>query len=196
MKPSTKRQIENGLRLGGGIGGFFIAAMLVGVTLDGLQSEAPGHPRMWPDGAIALSLLALAGVILVLTARVWVIYLAGCFLFAIPKVVIVIASGRDFYSPHGPFSRLEAAGLLAFFLASLFLMYRISMNHAPTMLDRSALTLYLVSFVPAASGHFSLLGGWQVIGLAALFVAWYLSRKKHRRHRSNDTRPAEQLDRH
>jgi hypothetical protein len=190
MKPSTKKQIKNGLRMGGGIGAFWIAAMLVGVTLDGFQSEAPGHLRFWPDGAIAGGLLALAAVILVLTARVWVIYLAGCFLLAIPKVLTVIVSGRDFYSPHGPFSRLEAAELLLFFLASLFLMYRISVNHAPNLFDRFALTLYLVSFVPSSSGHFSLVATWQIVGLTSLFVAWYLARKKRRRHPTNDIRTA------
>jgi hypothetical protein len=196
MKPSTKRQVKNGLRLGGGIGGFFIAAMLVGVTIDGLQSEAPEHLRFWPDGAIAGGLLALAVVILVLTARVWIIYIAGCLLFAIPKIVTVIVSGKDFYSPHGPFSRFEATEVLVFFLASLFLIYRISVNHAPAPFDRFAFTLYLASFVLAPSGHFSLFASWQIAGLAALFVAWYLSRKKHGRHRANDMRTAEQLDRH
>ncbi len=189
MKPSTKKQIKNGLRMGGGIGAFWIAAMLIGVTLDGLQSEAPGHLRLWPDGVIAGGLLALAAVILVLTARIWVIYLAGCFLFVIPRVVIVIVSGRDFYSPR-PFSRSEAAELFVFFLASLFLMYRISVNHAPNLFDRFALTLYLISFVPSSSGHFSLVATWQIVGLISLFVAWYLSRKKRRRHLTNDIRTA------
>ncbi|MGD0567522.1 MAG: hypothetical protein ABSA78_03880 [Candidatus Sulfotelmatobacter sp.] len=190
MKPSTKRQIKNGLRIGGGIGAFWIAAMLVGVTLDGLQ-DAPGHLRLWPDGAIAGGLLALAAAILVLTARIWIIYIAGCLLFAIPKVIAVIVSGKDFYSPHGPFSRLEAAELLVFCLASLFLIYRISANHAPTPFDRFAFTLYLASFVLAASGDFSPLATWQIVGLAALFVAWYLSRKKHRRHHIHATRMVE-----
>jgi hypothetical protein len=191
MKPSIKKQIKNGLRIGGGIGALWIAAMLIGVTLDGLQSEAPGHLRFWPDGAIAGGLLALAAVILVFTARIWIIYIAGCLLFAIPKIITVIVSGKDFYSPYSPFSRAEAATLLVFVLASLFLLYRISVNHVPTLFDRFAFTLYLASFVLAPRGHFSLVAPWQIVGLAALFVTWYLSRKKHRRLRTNDTRTVE-----
>jgi hypothetical protein len=181
MKPSTKRQIKNGLRIGGSLGALWIAAMLIGVSMEGLESVAPGHLRLWPDGAIAGGLLALGAVILVITARVWIIYIAGCLLFAIPKIVTVMVSGKDFYSPHDPFSRSEAAELLVFFLASLFLIYRISVNHVPTLFDRFAFTLYLASFVLAPSGHFSLVSSWQIVGLAALLVAWHLSRKKHRK---------------
>jgi hypothetical protein len=187
MKPRIKSQIKNGLRIGGGMGAFLIAAMLAGVALDGLRSQASGHLRLWPDGAIAGGLLALAAVILALTARVWIIYIAGCLLIAIPKIVTVIVSGKDFYSPHSPFSRLEAAELLVFFIASLFLIYRISVNHVPTVFDRFAFTLYLASFVLAPSGHFSLVALWQIIGLAALFVAWYLSRNRHRKHRTTSS---------
>jgi hypothetical protein len=185
VKPSTKKQIKSGLRLGGGMGASLIAAMLIGISVDGLQSAAPRHLQLWPDAAVAGGLFALATVILMLTSRVWVIYLAGCLLFAIPKCVIVIMSGRDFYSPHGPFSRLEAAELLLFFVVSLFLMYRMLASHIPTILDRLAITLYLVSFVFGLNGHFSRDLPWQVVGLAGLSVAWWLSYKKHRRHHAS-----------
>lgn len=168
--------------MGGGIGAFWIAAMLIGISMEGLQSVAPGHLRLWPDVVGAGGLIALAVGIMMLTARIWVLYLAGCLLVAIPKCLIVIASGRDFYSPHGPFSRLEAAEIALFSLGSLFLMYRILANHVPTMLDRMMFTFYVVSFAFALSGHFSIVAPWQIVGLAALFVAWLLSRKKHRRH--------------
>jgi hypothetical protein len=181
MKPSTKKQIKNGLRVGGGIAAFWIAAMLIGISMEGLQSAAPGHLRLWPDAVVAGGLIALASAIMMLTARIWVLYLAGCLLVAIPKCLIAIASGRDFYSPHGPFSRLEAAEIAMFSLGSLFLMYRIVANHVPTMLDRTAFTLYVVCFAFGLSGHFSIISPWQIVGLAALFVAWWISRKKHAR---------------
>jgi hypothetical protein len=191
MKPSTKKQIKNGLRIGGGIGAFWIAAMLIGVTLDGLQSEAPGHLQFWPDVAIAGGLLLLAAVILLLTARAWVLYVAGCLLFAIPKIVIVLASGKDFYTPHGLFSRWEAVELLFFALASLFLMYRMLANHIPTMFDRLALTLYVIALAFSLSRHSSFAPVWSVIALTALFVAWYLSHKKHKRRITNSLGTAE-----
>jgi hypothetical protein len=189
MKPSTRKQIKNGLRLGGSMGAFLIAIMLMGIGVDRLQSGPPGQLRFWPDGAVDGGLIGLALLILVSTARVWVIYLAGCFLFAIPKVLVVIVSRRDFYSP-GPFSRLEATELLFFFLASLFLIYRITANRVPTIFDRLAITLYLIVFAYSLSGRFSIVSAGPIIGLAALLVAWYLSRKKHRRHRAASVRTA------
>jgi hypothetical protein len=86
---------------------------------------------------------------------------------------------------------LEAVELLLFFLACLFLMYRISVNHTPTLFDRFALTLYLVSFVSAPGGRFTLVATWQIVGLTSLFVAWYMSRRKSRRHRTSDIRTVE-----
>jgi hypothetical protein len=191
MKPSIKRQIRNGLRVGGGIGAFWIAAMLIGVSMEGLQSVAPGHVRLWPDVAVAGGLIVLAAGIMMLTARIWVLYLAGCLLVAIPKCLIVITSGRDFYSPHDPFSRLEAAEIALFSIGSLLLMYRILANHVPTMLDRMAFTLYVVSFAFELSGHFSIAAPWQIVALAALFVAWWFSRKKHKRHPARGISTAE-----
>lgn len=189
MKPNTKKQIKSGLRLGGSMGAFLIAIMLMGIGVDRLQSGPPGQLRFWPDGAVDGGLVGLALLILVSTARVWVIYLAGCLLFAIPKALVVIVSGTDFYSPH-PFSRGEATELLFFSLASLFLIYRITANRLPTMFDRLAITLYLIAFAYSSSGHFSIVSVGPIIGLAALLVAWYLSRKKHRRPRADSVRAA------
>jgi len=183
MKASTKTQIKNGLRVGGRLGLFFIAAMILGVAIDGLQAGA-GHLKPWPDGAIAASLIALATVIVLLTARVWILYIAGCLLFAIPKCLILIASGKNFYSSHEPFSRLAAAELGLFFLVSLFLIYRVTVNHAPMAIDRVAFTFFTFSLVFGLSQReFALVAVWQGAGLAALCLAWLLSGRKHGGHR-------------
>jgi len=179
MKPSTKKQIKNGLRIGGGIGLFWVAAMLLGVAVDGLRA-APDHLRLWPDGAIAAGLIALATVILLLTARVWILYIAGCLLFAIPKCLVVMGSGKGFYSPLAPFSRLEAAELGLFSLVSLFLIYRVTVNHAPTVADRIAFTFFTFSLVFGLSRQdFAFVAIWQVAGVAVLCLAWLLSRRQH-----------------
>jgi len=181
MKPSTRRQIRNGLRIAGGMGLFLIAAMILGVAIDGLQAGA-GHLRLWPNGAIALGLIVLVTAILVLSARVWILYIAGCLLFALPKCFIVIASGRDFYSPHAPFSRLVAAELGLFSLVSLFLIYRVTQNHAPGIVDRMAFTFFTLALVFAFSRQeFAVIAIWQVAGVVALCLAWLLSRRKHGR---------------
>ncbi len=178
MRPSTKTQITNGLRIGGGIGAFFIAAMLLGVATDGLRAGS-GHLRPWPDGVIASSLMALAAGILVLTARVWILYIAGCLLFAIPKCLMVVASGKAFYSRQ-PFSRWEAIDLALFSTLSLFLIYRVIKNHTPAIVDRLAFTFFALSFVFGLSRQdFALVLIWQLAAVAALSLAWFLSHKKH-----------------
>jgi hypothetical protein len=183
MESSTKKQIKNGLRVGGQLGLFLIAAMILGIAIEGLQAGA-GHLKPWPDGAIAAGLIALAAAILLLTARVWILYIAGCLLFAIPKCLIVIASGRNFYYPHEPFSRMEAAELGLFSLVSLFLIYRVMVNHTPAVVDRMAFTFFVFSLVFGLSQQdFALVAIWQVAGLAGLCLAWLLSRKKHGGHR-------------
>jgi len=185
MKTSTNQQIKNGLRIGGGIGSFWVAAMLLGIAVDGLRAGAPDRLRLWPDGAIAAGLIALATVILLLTARVWILYIAGCLLFAFWKFLIVIASGRNFYSPHEPFSRLEAADLALFSLISLFLIYRVVQSHTPTAIDRWAFTLFTFCLVFGLSRqNVALMAIWQLLGLAALCVAWFLARRKHSKHRA------------
>ena len=190
MKPSTTNQIRSGLRLGGGIGAFFIAAMLMGIAMDGLDSVTPGGFRFWPDGAIAAGLIGLAVVIMIFTARVWVLYIAGCLLFAIPKCLVVIVSGMDFNS-H-PFSRLVASELLLFALASVFLFYRVLRSHCPTLVDRLALTFWVFCFVFGLSRQNpAFVASWQMAGLASLCLAFWLARKKHRRHSLSPARAPE-----
>ncbi len=163
------------------MGAFFIAAMLLGIATDGLRAGS-GHLRLWPDGAIAGSLIVLATVILVLTARIWILYIVGCLLVAIPKCLMVVGSGRDFYTPHQPFSRWEAIDLALFFTLSLFLIYRVIKNHTPAMVDRLAFTFFALSFVFGLSRQdFALVLIWQLVAVAALSLALLLSHKKHQR---------------
>jgi hypothetical protein len=99
--------------------------------------------------------------------------------------LIVIASGRDFYSPHTPFSRLEAAELGLFSLVSLFLIYRITENHAPAVVDRIAFTFFALSFVFGLSQRdFAFAAIWQVAGVAVLALVWLLSHRKRGGHRT------------
>ena len=185
MKPSTKVHIKNGLRLGGSLGLFFIAVMILGIALDGLRAGGSGHIQTWPDATVAVALIALASLILVLTARVWILYIAGCLLFLLPKCLIILANREKPYSPHVPFSRMEAVELGVFSLVSLFLIYRMTENHKPAVVDRFAFTFFTLSFVVGLSAQdFVLVAIWQVVGLAALCVAWWMSRRKHDKHRA------------
>jgi hypothetical protein len=178
MKPTTKKQIKNGLRLGGGMALFLIAAMMISVAVEGFQDIAPGHLRLWPDVAIATGLIGVAAVIMALTARIWILYIAGCLLFAIPKFLIVAVSARSLYS-HERFSSLEAAELALFSLVSLFLIYRVTVSHRPGAVDRLAFAFFLLALVLGLSERsFAVVATWQVAGVVALWLAWFLSRKK------------------
>lgn len=182
MKTTTTRQINNGLRLGGGLGLFFVAAVTIGVTVSGLNDVASGHLRFWPDVAIATGLIGVAMVILIFTARIWILYIAGCLLVAIPKLLIVAVTGKSLYS-HEPFSGLQAAELALFSLLSLYLIYRVTVIHKPSPIDRLAFTFFLLALVFGLSRQgFAIVAVWQVAGVAALWLAWFMSRKKrHRR---------------
>jgi hypothetical protein len=183
MRQTTKNQIKTGLRLGGSLGLFFIAVMILGIALDGLHASS-WHLRPWPDAAIVSGLIASASLILVFTARVWILYIAGCLLFVLPKCLIIVANGRSFYSPHEPFSRLVAIELGVFSLVSLFLIYRVTQNRTLAVVDRFAFTFFTLSLVLALGAQDLLLVAiWQVAGLAALCGAWLFSRRKHGRHR-------------
>jgi len=184
MNPTTEKQIKNGLRIGGGIGALFIAAMMIGIAVEGLQNIAPGHLRLWPDAIIASGLIGLAAVIMAFTARVWILYIGGCLLFAIPKLLIVAIGGRSSYSPHEPFSRFQAVELALSSLVALFLIYRLTTSHRPVVLDRFAFSFFFFALVMGLSLHnSSVIYIWQTAAVAALCLAWLLSRKKpqHRR---------------
>ena len=181
MKPRTKKQIESGLRIGCSLAGFFIAVMLFGLSLERFRGD-PTHLRFWPDGAVAASTILVAVFIILFTARVWILYLAGCLLFAIPKLLITIASGHNFYAPHEPFSRSGAAELLLFSVASLFLLFRMTQNHTPVIADRFAFTFFTFCFVFGLSRqNAATVAFWHVLALATLTLTWFLARKKHRR---------------
>ncbi|HET9405701.1 MAG TPA: hypothetical protein VFO39_00540 [Candidatus Sulfotelmatobacter sp.] len=164
------------------LGAFFVAAMLIGIAMDGLSAADPSHLRFWPDVVIATILVASALAIMVLTARVWILYIAGCLLFAIPKCLIIIATGRNLYFPLGPFSRLEAAEITLYSLVSLFLIYRVTKTQKPAVIDRVASTAFATCFVFGLTRqNLAFLGLWQALGLAALGIAWLLASRKHSR---------------
>ncbi len=182
MKPSTTKQIRTGLWLGVSLGLFLIAIMLAGVSVDTLF-PTPRQAPIFKSAIIAWILLIVAATIMVFTARVWVLYIAGCLLFAIPKSLIMLASGSDFCAPHQPISRVEIAQLLAFSIVSLFLIYRTVEKHRPTLLDRIAMTFYFFLFIAASARNEPFWLALPLVGLPLLLVVSLLSRRKHDKYR-------------
>jgi hypothetical protein len=177
MTRPVKEQVKTGLRLAGGVVLFVLSVLLLAYGLDAVWLAAPSGHVAW--GAwIGLGELLVAAMLIPLTVHLWLQFFAGCVGFAFLKSVVVIFAGKDWYSPHVPFSRLEATEMTIFFGATLALIIRFA-KERPTPLDGIAITVYLLFFLGYRSDpHFSFLqaGG----GLTALFLAWCVSRWKSR----------------
>ncbi len=169
MEKTTKQQIRSGLRLGAGAGGFLIAAILIGNGGDRIIAATASHQVAWAGWAE----LALAAVILLLTAHVWFLLLGGYMLFGAIKGLFLFATGS--FPSHGFSTRLEPLGIAVYGVVTLALLYRFAQS-APTVLDRVALTVFLFCFVIPWTGPSSALSWSQMIGLGVLLASWGISR--------------------
>jgi hypothetical protein len=183
LERTKRQQIKRGIRLGIGAGTFLIAIMFLRSGLERVVwSATPPHQALPdPKGWIEL---AVAGVLLLLTADIWLLLLAGYALFGFGKGVLVLIMGRDIYAPHALFSRAEAAWITFFALATLVLLIRFA-GARPTIIDRFFLTFYI--FALGWHGNIetsSPIDPWQVAGLTGLAIAWCVDLwKKHMRGR-------------
>ncbi len=169
---TVKEQAKSGLRLGIGLGLFLIAGMLLSSGMGRVVwSASPPQYVVWPE-PIGWLELTVATAILLSTAGVWWMLLAGCMTLGSVKCVIVLLTGRDVFAPHDPFPRLEAVELLVFAVASVALMLRL-WKKPLTIMDRVAVTVYLFSFMWHADRvEFSAAGPGLALGLFALLGAW------------------------
>jgi hypothetical protein len=171
MEGRAKAQIKSGLRVGGNLAAFMIAVVFLQIGL-GRVAWASLHPPVWSDW-VGWLLISAAGLLLLLSAHVWLFLLAGCALFALGKSMIVVITGKYMYSPHAAFPRLEAAEIGVLALITLVLMVRLAASSL-TIIDRFALTFYVFTLALAWHGNanFSLANPWQLAGLGALIVSW------------------------
>ncbi|MGA2630822.1 MAG: hypothetical protein ABSG54_11485 [Terriglobia bacterium] len=177
MEKTTKQQIVSGLRVGGCLGAFLIGGMLMGNGLGRIVGEG-SRQVVWADW-IGWAELVLAAVILLLTARVWLMLLGGYLLFGSLKSLILFATGS--FPSHGFSTRVEPLALVFYCVATLMLMFRFA-EKPPTVLDRVALTVYLFCLWPAAAN--SAFSWWQGVGLAALLASWCVFRWRTWKHRA------------
>ena len=92
MEKATKEQILSGLRIGGSLGAFLIGGMLMGDGLGRILGAAGSHEVVWTDW-IGWVELVLAAAILLLTARTWLMLLAGYLLFGALKSLVLVGTG-------------------------------------------------------------------------------------------------------
>ena len=168
VKNATKQQVVSGLRIGGSLGAFLVAGMLMG---NGLGRILGQESHVVSADWVAWVQLVVAAAILLLTARIWLILLAGYLLFGALKSLVFFVIGS--FPSHGFSNRIEVLVVLLYCVATILLMLRFA-ETPPTVLDRIALTIYLFCLWPAAA-H-SAFSWWQWVGLAALFVSWCLFR--------------------
>lgn len=175
MEKITKYQILSGLRIGGSLGAFLIAGILMGRGMSRIMDSGSLH-QISVDWT-ALGELVLAAAILLITARVWVMLLGGYILFGALKGVILFANGS--FPSRGFSTRVEMLLLVFYCIATLMLMFRFAQN-PPTILDRIALTIYLFCLWPA--GVKSAFSWWQAVGLIVLLSSWCVFRWRTTRH--------------
>jgi hypothetical protein len=169
MTRSVGEQVKNGFRLAGGVILFCVSLFLLAYGLDAVWSEGHFVSSAW----LGWVELLLAVVLIPLTMHLWLQFFAGCVGFGFLKSVLVALAGRDWFPPHLPFSRLEAAEMAVFFGATFVWLARFAWTR-PELPDRIAIAVYLFSLWPHNNPHFSVVQG--VVGLAALFLAWGVSR--------------------
>lgn len=165
MGRSVREQVKSGLRLGGSLAVFFLA---MGPLVDGLRRvvwAAPPHQLLLAE-PIGWVELIVAAALLFYTARVWMLYIAGCMLIGSTKGIVVFLAGA-------PISRLESSEAVIVFLATLIPMVAIGVR-GPTLLDRVTLTLYVFCLAWRADKGLFMPSPSLALGLAALFVSWVI----------------------
>lgn len=176
MDERLKQQANNGLRLGLGLGAFLVAFMLLSSGLRRMVALAPSGRFLAGTDWIGCGEVGLAVGLMMFTADIWFLLLGGWAFFAFLKSMIVLFTGRMLSPPHTALSRPEAAAIALLALATVALLVRFTENR-PTILDRVALTLYVVALLWHGDiAEFSVAGPAVAVGLLA--ISWCVFRFK------------------
>lgn len=168
MRRSVKEQIQSGLRLGAGLGVFLIGALLLGQARTRLEVLSSHNQTGWSDWVVWLEVVA--GVSLLLSfVHVWYQWLAGCLIFGAVKGLIALLTGTQVFPVRQlPATHIASLAVVVYCVASLLLMVRF-MDRTLTLVDRVAITLYFLCFLPPRSSFPSV---WELVGVAALLLSW------------------------
>jgi len=164
MHKTAKEQIVSGLQLGGSLGLFLIAGMLMGDGWSRVFDAANIHKMVgWTE-------LALAAVILFFTAHVWLLLLGGIAMAGIFKSLFMVMTGTNLYPIHFRVDNPRRNGVefLVYCVAILLLIFQFRQKK-PTKFDRIALTSCVFFWLPAKGPEFSL---WLAVGPLLLAVSW------------------------
>src|SRR5262249_9206248 len=144
-----------------------------------IVSSIPPYHLLWSDwGAWVQICLALA--LLFFTAQVWLLLVGAFALRSFLYGVVLLIAGKELFGPHHPISRLEASAMAFFGLTTLLLLFRFH-DTRPSILDRVALTFFVVAALFALLRHrtnSTLIDPRFVAGLIALAISWCVHRWK------------------
>ena len=185
------RQVVNGFRIVAGLIGGFLVLLPAMLAVAVLPGGPPVHRRFGMTAGW-LFLLLTSG-IMISTANRWAPFITGFFFGpALFKAVFPVLLGPD---PTSRFAqnripRLEAAEALAYIAVVIILTWRFVKSHpAPTtLIDRFALTLFVIATLRQAVIPYHFPPVPLLTGVAALFVAWcvYAGSKHRLRSKSQD----------
>lgn len=172
MPRSVKEQIQSGLRLGAGLGVFLIGGLLLSHVRTRLEVLSSYHQTGWSDWTVWLEVILSVG-LLFSTAHVWYQWLAGCLVFGALKGLIALVTGRDIFPLRQvPATHLASLTVVAYCIVTLLLMARF-MDRKPTMVDRVAVTSFLLCLLPSGSSFPSV---WEIVGFGGLLASWVVYR--------------------
>ena len=180
---TVSAKVVSGLRLGGGLVAGFLVVAVAGAGVSSLRAGAPAFGQY---GLLASwSMLTLATIVMFWTVNRWAPYVPAFFVFpALFKSLALILIGPN---PHSSISsnrltRLDAAELLVYCVVVIAFTWRFVGNRpAPTtFVDRLALTFFVLATLKqvVTSYHWPPLP--LISGLAALLIAWWISRSSSR----------------
>jgi hypothetical protein len=181
MSRTLEQRVKSGFRLAGGILLFCASLFLLAYGLDAVWSDGHFVSSAW----LGWVQLSLAAVLIPLTMHLWLQFFGGCVGFGFLASAVTAIAGKDWFSPHLLFSRVEAAEIALFFGATFVWLIRFAKTR-PELPDRIAIALWLFFFLGSRKNtHFSIAGAG--IGLIALFLVWCVSRLKGWPPRGADT---------
>src|SRR5215468_7837108 len=140
---NVKQQAANGLRLGLGAGAFLIAGGILSIAVPRLMPSTSSELVRWSDWTAWVE-AALASVLLASSAGVWVNLVSALALFGILKSLLMLLVGEEPYHHHA-IPRFESFEAALFCFATVLLTFRFFKEVRPSLLDRIALTLYVLS---------------------------------------------------
>lgn len=163
-----KREIISGFQIAGGIllGGVLMGALVIGtgIALFGIESLRVSRPA-----ALILAVASL-GTIMIMMQR-WAKYFPGWIAYGVLSGLIMTSTGHLLNNPSIPVERSVALTMTGLSFVTAAVCLRFTKDYALNVVDRIALTVWVLCFTVGANAKQYGLAAFGV-GCAGLVVAW------------------------